>query len=59
MWWEGLGRGGERGEWDGAKRVGLQAHGGVLITEEEIDAAFEFLDIKGKGKVGLQDLTVR
>ncbi|CAM9374433.1 unnamed protein product, partial [Chrysoparadoxa australica] len=31
--------------------VPRNAHGGVLVTEEELKAAFEFFDVEGRGKI--------
>jgi calmodulin len=33
--------------------------GGVLVTEEDVDAAFRFLDVKGNGKLSIQGLKQR
>lgn len=40
-------------------KVPRNAVGGVAIDEDELRAAFQFFDVRGTGRVTIQDLKVR
>ena len=37
----------------------MQEKGGILVTDEELKAAFDFFDVQGTGKITLPNLKVR
>jgi hypothetical protein len=42
----------------GGKAVKEQRFAGGLLSEEDVETAFQFLDVNGEGKVSLADLKV-
>ncbi|OQS01761.1 hypothetical protein ACHHYP_00265 [Achlya hypogyna] len=44
---------------DDANAVPRNEHGGVLISREQIRAAFEFLDVERRGRVSMENLKAR